>query len=292
MMLLQNKKIAIIGAGPVGLTMARLLQQEGADIIVYERDKDPQARIWGGTLDLHKASGQQVMEKAGLLQSYYGLALPMGVIITDDQCRLLSVKEITLENQHDNPEINRNALRKMLLDSLTDGTVLWDRKLTDFEEHNKKWLLHFEGKRSAIADIVIIANGGMSKIRGFVTDSRAEETGTFIIQGDIHEPEMNCRAFYDLCNGKRLMTAHQGNLFVANPYNNGALSYGVIFEKPQEWADGNGLDFKDTDSVAAFLSGRLSAWGATAYTNHSRQPVLKKLYRPDRQDRQQYQRKP
>ncbi len=41
-------KIAILGAGPVGLTMAVLLQQQGMDVIVYERDKDPQARIWGG----------------------------------------------------------------------------------------------------------------------------------------------------------------------------------------------------------------------------------------------------
>lgn len=30
-MLLKNKRIAIIGAGPVGLTMATLLQQKGVD---------------------------------------------------------------------------------------------------------------------------------------------------------------------------------------------------------------------------------------------------------------------
>jgi tetracycline resistance monooxygenase len=259
-MLLQNKKIAIIGAGPVGLTMARLLQQKGADITVYERDKDPQARIWGGTLDLHKTSGQQAMKEAGLLQSYYDQALPMGIIITNEQCQLLSTKEITPENQHDNPEINRNDLRKMLLNSLADGTVFWDRKLINLEAQNRKWLLHFENKRNATADLVIIASGGMSKARGFVTDSQVEETGTFIIQGDIHEPEINCKVFYELCDGKRLMTAHQGSLFVANPFNNGALSYGVIFKKPEEWTDGNGLDFNDTDSVAAFLSDRLSGW--------------------------------
>jgi 2-polyprenyl-6-methoxyphenol hydroxylase-like FAD-dependent oxidoreductase len=38
-MLLNNKKVAIIGAGPVGLTMARLLQQKGIDVTVYERDQ-------------------------------------------------------------------------------------------------------------------------------------------------------------------------------------------------------------------------------------------------------------
>jgi len=65
--LLYNKKVAVIGAGPVGLTMARLLQQNGANITVYERDRDPEARIWGGTLDLHKGSGQEARVTANLL---------------------------------------------------------------------------------------------------------------------------------------------------------------------------------------------------------------------------------
>ena len=61
-MLLKDKKIAIIGAGPVGLTMAKLLQKNGINVTVYERDQNPQTRIWGGTLDLHKGSGQDALE--------------------------------------------------------------------------------------------------------------------------------------------------------------------------------------------------------------------------------------
>ena len=79
MNLLSDKNVAIIGGGPVGLTMAKLLQQNGIDVSVYERDNDREARIFGGTLDLHKGSGQEAMKKAGLLQTYYDLALPMGV---------------------------------------------------------------------------------------------------------------------------------------------------------------------------------------------------------------------
>jgi tetracycline resistance monooxygenase len=258
--LLNNKKVAIIGAGPVGLTMARLLQQNDVDVTVYERDKDPQARIWGGTLDLHKRSGQEAMKKAGLLETYYALALPMGILFADEQANILSRRTPTPENQYDNPEINRNILRKMLLDSLKSDTVDWDRKLIGIEEQNEKWLLHFENKRMASADIVIVANGGMSKARSFVTDSEVEETGTFILQGDIPQPEINCPEFYQLCDGHRLMTAHQGNLLVANPYNNGVLSYGIIFRKPEQWVDDNGLDFQNRDSIIAFLLNKFSNW--------------------------------
>lgn len=260
-MLLHHKKVAIIGAGPVGLTMATLLQQKGIDVTTYERDKDPQARIWGGTLDLHKGSGQEAMKKAGLLQTYYDLALPMGINFADEKGNILSTRNPTAENQFDNPEINRNALRKMLFDSLKKDTVVWDRKLVDLEEQNGKWILDFENSPSETADLVIIANGGMSKARKFVADSEVEETGTFIIQGDIYQPEINCPDFFNLCNGNRLMTAHRGNLLVANPFNNNALSYGIIFEKPKDWDNAKGLDFQHPEKIIEFLLARFSNWG-------------------------------
>ena len=78
-MTIKDIKVAIIGAGPAGLTMARLLQQGGVQVTVYERDLNAQARIWGGTLDLHRESGQEALEKAGLLEQYYALVLPMGI---------------------------------------------------------------------------------------------------------------------------------------------------------------------------------------------------------------------
>ena len=259
-MLLKNKKVAVIGGGPVGLTMATLLRQHGIDVTVYERDKDAQTRIWGGTLDLHKGSGQEAMKQAGLLARYYAMAIPMGIVFADEQGHVLSTEKPTPENQYDNPEINRNDLRKILLDSVASDTVIWDRKCTALEVRNGKWLLQFENQPDATADFVIVANGGMSKARHFVTDAEIEDTGTFIIQGDVPEPEKTCPEFYRLCDGNRLMTAYQGNLLVANPYNNGVLTYGIIFKKPDEWIDNPGLDFQHSDSVIAFLADRCSGW--------------------------------
>ena len=259
-MVLNHKKVAIIGAGPVGLTMAVLLQQKGVEVNVYERDVDAQTRVWGGTLDLHKESGQKAMKKAGLLNKYYEMALPMGIKIADEHCNILFTKEITPENQYDNPEINRNHLREMLLGSLADDTVIWDMNFTGMEEKDGKWILHFKDKPDVIADLVIGANGGMSRVRKYVTDAEVEETGTFIIQGDIPQPEKTCPEFFKWCEGKRPMVAFEGNLLVANPFNNDSLSYGVIFKKPEEWKDGCTLDFKNTEQVRQFLAKRFSSW--------------------------------
>jgi 2-polyprenyl-6-methoxyphenol hydroxylase-like FAD-dependent oxidoreductase len=56
-MLLKNKQVAIIGGGPGGLTLARLLEQKGVSVKVYERNADPSFRQQGATLDLHHESG-------------------------------------------------------------------------------------------------------------------------------------------------------------------------------------------------------------------------------------------
>lgn len=256
-MLLTNKNIAIIGAGPVGLTMARLLQQNGIQVTVYERDKDSLARIWGGTLDLHKGSGQDAMQKAGLLEKYYEKAIPMGRIVADFKGNILSVKESLDEEQFDNPEINRNDLRTLLIDSLHEGTVVWDRKLIDIQEQNGKWLLHFENGVTALADFVIGANGVMTSLRKYITDAEVELTGTYMIQGEVSEPKINCPEFYEWCDDKILMTSHNGHLLVANPKNREALSYNVIFKMP-EILD---INFENKENVIAFLLEKFSDWG-------------------------------
>jgi tetracycline resistance monooxygenase len=259
-MLLDNKKVAIIGAGPIGLTMARLLQQKGIAVTVYERDINAQDRIWGGTLDLHKGSGQETLKAAGLLDDYFAAAIPMGITIVDVKGEVLLIKNITPENRYDNPEINRNDLRTLLLNSLADGTVIWDSKLTDLDVRHDKWVLSFETQITETADLVIVANGGMSKARHYVTETKIEETGTLIIQGDVPQPQTQCPAFYQWCNGNRLMASCQGNLLVANPNNRGALTYGIIFKEPEEWKSTGRLDFRDVDQVRSFLLNKLVQW--------------------------------
>jgi len=67
-MLLQDKQIAIIGGGPGGLTLARLLQLKGSNVKVYERDLNKDARVQASPLDMHEESGVAALRKAGLIK--------------------------------------------------------------------------------------------------------------------------------------------------------------------------------------------------------------------------------
>jgi 2-polyprenyl-6-methoxyphenol hydroxylase-like FAD-dependent oxidoreductase len=256
-MLLQGKKVAIIGAGPVGLTLARLLQQQGGSVTVYERDANAQARIWGGTLDLEEATGQLALHQAGLLAHYFAAAKPMGRVIADEQGTVFFATEPNAAN----PEINRNELRKILLNNLAPGTVVWNRQLTGLAAHQGKWVLRFE-QVMAEADVVIGANGGLSSVRSYVTDAEVTATGTFIIQGEVMEPTRTCPAIYHLCGGTThiLMSAQQGISLVVNPDNNGTMTYGVTFKQPADWPAGPGLNFRDPSGISDFLGGMFAQW--------------------------------
>lgn len=256
-MLLANKKVAIIGAGPVGLMMARLLQQHGSKVTVYERDLNPQSRIWGGTLDLHEDSGQKAAQTAGLLAEYFAMAKPMGRTLADDQGQ---VYLITAPNSN-SPEINRNDLRTILLNSLTKETVVWDRKFSALGVEKGRWVIHFENAPDEVADFVIGANGGLSRLRDYVSDAEVEDTGSYIIQGEVLHPQNGCPGIYELCQGNILMATGQGQTLVINPDNAGVMSYNVSFTRPQNGTPNSLPDFNDLNRVQAFLGEKFSSWG-------------------------------
>lgn len=80
--------VAIIGAGPAGLTLACLLQQADIYYNVFDLRPAPSsasASVPSGSLDLHTESGQRALQEAGLHDEFLKLARPGGedMIIVD-----------------------------------------------------------------------------------------------------------------------------------------------------------------------------------------------------------------
>ncbi|OXA82034.1 6-hydroxynicotinate 3-monooxygenase [Flavobacterium aquidurense] len=262
-MLLKDKKVAIIGGGPVGLTTARLLQQKGVNVTVYEWDTNAQSRISGGTLDIHKGSGQLALEKAGLLELYYYYARPTGERSVDMQTNILEESMPTEENKFDRPEIDRNDLRKILLDSLDKNTVEWNSKLTDIEKVGNQYHLKFKNGKTALSDFVIIANGGKSKARKFVTDIEPKYTGTYIIQGEVLDPKITCPSFKNLCKEENTMALAERKMLFSQVKSNGALNYYLSFQIDENWTEQENIDFSNKQMVLQYLNKLFVNWHPT-----------------------------
>ncbi|MGK4569041.1 FAD-dependent oxidoreductase [Flavobacterium sp. 3HN19-14] len=113
-MLVTDKTIAIVGGGPGGLTLARLLQLKGANVKVYERDFDQFARVQGSPLDMHDDSGMAAIIKADLLEEFKKTYRPGAdrMIIADENAKVFfsdhdTKPEEEFGHAHFRPEIDR-----------------------------------------------------------------------------------------------------------------------------------------------------------------------------------------
>ncbi|KAK8070722.1 hypothetical protein PG997_010925 [Apiospora hydei] len=118
--------IAIIGAGPSGLALARLLECRGISYILYERDAS--AAVFdrtGGTLDIHASTGQRAIAEGGLLAEFekYARYDASTFRVWDRH----GTQYIQHERGSDFPEIDRGDLRRIYLDAIPEGRFAGER---------------------------------------------------------------------------------------------------------------------------------------------------------------------
>jgi 2-polyprenyl-6-methoxyphenol hydroxylase-like FAD-dependent oxidoreductase len=180
-----KSRIAIVGAGLGGLTLARVLNVYGIDVVVFESEVSPEARTQGGTLDIHVESGQLALHEAKLDAEFRMHMRPEGedLRIVDQNGHVL-VDKITPEGAPlSRPEIDRADLRQILLDSLPKGSIQWGRRLVRCTPlAGNRYELEFETGITEVCDLLIGADGAHSRVRPLLTDAVPELTGDTLVE--------------------------------------------------------------------------------------------------------------
>jgi 2-polyprenyl-6-methoxyphenol hydroxylase-like FAD-dependent oxidoreductase len=157
--------IAIIGAGPCGLTLARLLECNGIDYVVYERDESEDSNRRGGSLDIHAETGQRALKEAGLFEEFKKHARYDDAVLT--LANQQGERVFQAGQGRDAPEIDRVALRQILLDSIPKDKIRWGHLLkgTTQDEDGHHILQFMDGASASGFKLVIGADGAWSKVR-------------------------------------------------------------------------------------------------------------------------------
>lgn len=266
-MQISHKKTAIIGGGPGGLTLARLLQIKGADVKVYERDFDQEARVQGSPLDMHKESGMAALRKAGLSEEFRNNFLPGAdktLIVNENAEIFFSDHDTNIEedfgNSHFRPEIDRGRLRKILLDSLHPGTVVWNSHFISMEPENEGWLIHFKNGISVYADIVIGSDGANSGIRPYVTDLRPIYSGITMLEGNVYHSEESVPVISRLIDGGKIMAFGNEKNILMGQKGGGDLGFYASFRAKENWAEESSINFSDRRQVLSWFKREYAEW--------------------------------
>jgi 2-polyprenyl-6-methoxyphenol hydroxylase-like FAD-dependent oxidoreductase len=257
-----HARISVIGAGPGGLTCARVLQRHGLAVTVYDRDPDAGSRNQGGSLDLHEDDGQLALREAGLLEEFFALARPESQEMRhlDPSGRLLG-HHLPGEGETAAPEIDRGQLRGLLLGSLAPGTVQWGRALASVGgPADGPRTLTFTDGTTAETDLVIGADGAFSRVRESVSSAKPTYTGVGFLEAwfddmeDAH-PELSAlvgKGNAHVADGERGLFAQRNSGDHMRVY--------LIRKTPVDWLTREGLHPEDTAGIRAHLLRAYADW--------------------------------
>lgn len=259
-------RIAIIGAGPGGLTCARVLQRNGAPVTVFEHDASAGARPQGGALELDMTTGQVALRAAGLHEEFAALARPAG-----QEVRLLDHTATVLFPDAPTPtpapgaaghsEIGRGELRRLLLDSLTPGTVRWGSYLRTLHPlGDGRHRAEFDDGHSETFDLVIGADGSWSRVRPMLSDATPHYTGVTFVESGFEDAGTRHPEAARLVGAGSMRAESAGKALIARRDSHGRIRLYAAFRGSQDWALEAGVRMTDTEAVRAVLLDRFAGW--------------------------------
>ncbi|MFD8983670.1 FAD-dependent oxidoreductase [Streptomyces sp. NPDC059564] len=277
-----HPRIAVIGAGPGGLTCARILQQYGLAPTVYDLAPSPAAPDQGGTLDLHPGSGQHALRAAGLLDAFLAEARPEGqqmrLVGRDGRVRFDAAPPAG-DPSEGNPEIDRGQLRDLLLGSLNPGTVRWGHRLTRGEPLGSDGVhrLHFADGTTTDVDLVIGADGAWSRIRRLLSDATPRYTGVTFVETGLNDAGTRHPRLAALTGNGTMMALDDNRGFVAQRNSGGHIRAYIGMRTEEDWHQRAGIDTTDAPAVREALLKEFAGWSPdllgfitdtdTGYTN-------------------------
>lgn len=167
----RDTRIAVIGAGLGGMTVAGLLQRAGFTVKVYEQAA-AFSRIGAG---IHLSPNvMMVMRRLGIEQALMDIGLHPDAFVS----RKWDTGEVLFELPF-NPaseahfgaayiNVHRGDLHAVLESALTHGTIAFGHRLTALEEREEGVRLTFANGETAEADVVIGADGVNSRVREYL----------------------------------------------------------------------------------------------------------------------------
>lgn len=181
---MKSSRIAVIGGGIGGLAAALALKQGGHAVTVYE--KHPYARNGGTGLTLW-SNAAYALDQLGILHEVLarGQVMRTSRIMT---ARNRLIAELPLHKlqstvQYPTFSISRTSLHHILIDSVGKDSIIYGKRCVAFQQTQDEAVVRFEDGTTAVADLVVAADGIHSILREQWLKDRLRYSGYVAWQG-------------------------------------------------------------------------------------------------------------
>ncbi|KAB8360572.1 hypothetical protein FH972_024312 [Carpinus fangiana] len=256
-------RVAIIGAGPAGCTLARLLVRAALPVTIFEGEKSLDMRSQGGTLDLHSDTGIAALKAAGLYDDFIRQSRFDGdsIRLCDKSLR----SYLNLGSSADSwfaqgkPEIDRSDLRMLLLNSLPKETVRWGHRLTSVDPVTLT-LTFEDGTLKDGFDLIVGADGAWSKVRAALTTTQPFYSGVGGFTAVVNHAETDVPNLSKLINRGSWFNFSDGSMVLGQQMGDGSLYVSVWQVREEDWQKNANYDVKDGKSVRNELCKQYANW--------------------------------
>ncbi|KAJ8108129.1 hypothetical protein OPT61_g8385 [Boeremia exigua] len=265
---MSHPKIAIIGAGPGGCMLARLLHQSSIPCTIFEGETSINYRSQGGTLDLRSTTGLAAVKAAGLWEQFLQHARYDGesLLLTDKDLTTWLRRSPGTKDKHNNleeaPEIDRTILRKILIESVPADYVKWGWKLASVQMTASSGLeLSFaNGETLLDYDLVVGADGAWSKTRTFLSQDKPHYSGLGGWTMQITNAKERAPEAYKFVNRGSVFAFSDGKSLLGQQLGTGTIDVAHYGPYQEDFTSNCGFDSGDLDASRKFILENLNDW--------------------------------
>ncbi|KAI1139998.1 FAD/NAD(P)-binding domain-containing protein [Hypoxylon sp. FL0543] len=256
---MSSPKIAIIGAGPAGCMLGRILSLSNVPFTIFESDASPDYRSQGGTLDLHPGTGLDAVKEAQLWDQFQEHMRWDGDYLMAADKDLKPFFQLGPSNKlSERPEIDRFQLRRILTESLPEGCIKWGHRLKRVEEGN---VLVFNDTTESGYDLIIGSEGAWSKTRSYISpEVKPHYTGIAYHRLAIPDAAITVPSLYKLVNRGSLFASWNGQRIGIQQMGDGSFNVAWATRRPENWMETCGYNPHNIEQVKEVLLKEMDDW--------------------------------